>query len=152
MSIIRDWRSRNKHGGRPVWDRLWEKVEQKSRSECWPWISPSVHKFGYGLLYDGKKQTTAHRVAYQLIFGALSSESCVLHHCDNPACCNPWHMFIGSKGDNIRDAVSKGRHVYMRRALCKRGHVMPARGMCVECSRIRGRVNDAKRRLSAKGN
>lgn len=51
----------------------------------------------------------SHRVAYLLAYGIFNEELDVCHHCDNPPCCNPLHLFVGTEKDNMQDAVSKGR-------------------------------------------
>lgn len=56
-------------------------------------------------VYVGK----AHRVAYEECFGPIPDGLCVLHRCDYPPCLNPEHLFLGTKADNSRDCVAKGR-------------------------------------------
>ena len=143
MAIRVGWRINNGKGKRDVWDRLWEKIDRKSLGDCWEW-SGGKTTFGHGLIYPGdyKAYTSAHRVAYQMYYGVvLPFEQCVLHRCDNPPCCNPHHLFVGTKGDNNRDTASKGRN-HMQRVsalFCKRGHRRFAAGTCIECRRLRDR-------------
>jgi hypothetical protein len=66
---------------------------------------------GYGRVWAGRpvrKVSFAHRVAYELGHGEPPGEAMVCHHCDNPPCCNPAHLFLGTRADNNRDASSKG--------------------------------------------
>ncbi len=78
---------------------------------CWPWIGP-INKMGYGIAYAGREgNSLAHRIVYQranrLI---LQPDMHVCHHCDNPPCCNLWHLFPGTRQDNTADMVRKKRH------------------------------------------
>jgi hypothetical protein len=94
----------------PLADRLWRKVEKTNT--CWNWTANKNNK-GYGLIRAGgtKAKMLAHRASYMLAHGDLPDDKCVLHKCDNPACVNPEHLFLGSKKDNYNDMVSKGRRV-----------------------------------------
>lgn len=93
-------------------NRFWAKVDQRGRNECWPWLATANNK-GYGLIQkqvDGRNgKRLAHRISYELRFGPIDPDICVLHRCDNPICVNPSHLFLGSKRDNIADMIAKGR-------------------------------------------
>jgi hypothetical protein len=56
-----------------------------------------------------KKSMLAHRVAWEQAFGAIPPGTCILHKCDNRACINPEHLFLGTRKDNAEDCVRKGR-------------------------------------------
>ncbi|MEE9393388.1 MAG: HNH endonuclease [Planctomycetota bacterium] len=95
---------------------LFEAKIDKS-GKCWLWMGSRV-KDGYGDLYIGSevKKTSrvvkAHRLAWLIEhpFDTLGPDDCVLHSCDNPPCCRPDHLFIGTKADNNYDKLAKGRH------------------------------------------
>jgi len=80
---------------------------------CWEWTGGRDAKTGYGkfrLLYSGRQpHLWAHRVAYLLSRGVLPEGRRVLHRCDNPPCCRPDHLFVGTQRDNLRDMLAKGR-------------------------------------------
>lgn len=77
---------------------------------CWPWTG-SHRKAGYGQFMRGWRVLFAHREALERQLGRpLGVGEYALHHCDNPPCCNPAHLYAGSAADNNRDAVARGRH------------------------------------------
>jgi hypothetical protein len=95
------------HFRRPLPDRFWEKVDKRDVDECWPWTGTTVSK-GYGSIGHEGKTLSAHRVSWELHFDS-PGDLHVLHSCDNPPCCNPAHLFLGTNADNIRDRLLKER-------------------------------------------
>lgn len=78
-------------------------------SGCHEWQGCRQRK-GYGRFGITPGQTVqAHRFAYELAYGSFPEDLCVLHRCDNPACCNPEHLFLGTRIDNNVDMRAKGR-------------------------------------------
>lgn len=73
-------------------------------SGCWDWLGQRSQE-GYGRLGE----VFAHRLAYEAFRGPIPPGMYVCHTCDNPPCCNPDHLFIGTNADNVRDSMSKGR-------------------------------------------
>lgn len=89
--------------------RFWKKVE-KNRNGCWLWMGAKTH-CGYGLIGGGpgKPLVRVHRLSWELLNGPIESRLCVLHKCDNPACVNPKHLFLGTQKDNALDRETKHR-------------------------------------------
>lgn len=97
--------------GTSVTDKLALYVERRGDGECWPWTM-GCDKDGYGEIATGgsSKHRRAHVVAWEQANGrSVPPGHCVLHTCDNPPCCNPGHLFLGTNLDNIWDKVAKNR-------------------------------------------
>lgn len=89
-------------------ERFWKLVDIEGINECWNWNGDKSN-FGYGRFYSVYTRYPAHRIAFLFYFGKLNPELFVCHHCDNPSCCNPSHLFQGTRLENARDAVRKHR-------------------------------------------
>lgn len=76
--------------------------------DCWVWKG-GLHKDGYGHLSYCGKYWLSHRLSYQTFVGKIPSGMNILHKCDNPPCCNPKHLFVGTQKDNVHDMEKKGR-------------------------------------------
>lgn len=97
-------------------ERFDEKVLFGAPDECWPWKGgKSSGSLGYGNFTEDGEHIYAHRFAWKRKNGPIPEGMCVLHRCDNPACCNDSHMRLGTDGDNCEDKVAKGRHKKGRR-------------------------------------
>src|SRR5574343_126951 len=91
---------------------FWSNVQIKQPNECWEWLG-SISNSGYGLWRRGSDHgfsKAAHRTAFLSTGKTIPPFYHVLHTCDNPICCNPGHLFLGTNQDNVDDKISKERH------------------------------------------
>jgi hypothetical protein len=100
----------NRVNKRPLAERFWERVDVAGPDDCWEW-KLSCFESGYGQWKVKPKNLRVHRVAYELSKGEIPDGLYVCHTCDNPPCCNPNHLWLGSNTDNQRDCIEKGRKV-----------------------------------------
>jgi hypothetical protein len=97
-----------------VYNRFMRHVTIGEEDECWEWQASCVG--GYGSLpWNEKGVNGAHIVSYLLFVGTIPKRKgkkklCVCHKCDNPPCCNPNHLFLGTRKQNAEDMVKKHRH------------------------------------------
>lgn len=127
--------------------RFWSKVDKRGPDECWPWMG-AKRREGHGMFREfgersGGNATNAHRYAYQIGSGVPLSELTrkkwgdlyVCHTCDNPPCCNPRHLYLGTHYTNMRDMNDRGRNVgrlgqkKYGRAIVERVQRMRSRGL-----------------------
>lgn len=115
----------------PLSEKFWTKVDRREPNDCWPWIGSKTER-GYGTMNIGYKANKtqrkigAHRLAWVLTNGPVPDGTYICHRCDNPPCCNPAHLFVGSQKDNMRDASAKNRIVaggrFRQPTHCTNGH------------------------------
>lgn len=89
--------------------RFWNKVDIRGVDECWPWLAGSSNE-GYGRFRLNGRLYGSNILAHLFETGEYDPIfKMVCHTCDNPPCCNPKHLFLGTRSDNMRDASHKGR-------------------------------------------
>jgi len=99
--------------------RFWAKVDRREPDDCWEWQGYR-DKVGYGRFRLKQQSYTTSRVAYAIAHGDVPADMCVRHVvCDNPPCCNPDHLRLGSQAENIRDMMRRGRHAPVRGELSR---------------------------------
>lgn len=94
-------------------DRLWFGIDKLPGEGCWLW-SRCKTKAGYGVLRvkiapRKYRNIYVHRLVFKIVTGVDPAGNNLCHHCDNPPCCNPKHLFLGTQMENIKDMMAKGR-------------------------------------------
>ncbi len=137
----------------PLAERFRARVDSSAGPEaCWPWTGGDCNRFGHGRMQTVgvpwlPRRTMAHRLAYMLANGPIPEGdgyhgTCVLHRCDNPSCCNPAHLFLGTAGENNSDRHAKGRTRTIKGFRWTTDHP-PGNN-----SRMTGRVEEVRRRYA----
>lgn len=91
-------------------DRLSARIDSSAGpTACWNWRGCKTPQ-GYGKIGIRRRSVYVHRLSFELAHGvSIARDTLVCHRCDNPSCCNPAHLFLGTVADNVRDSVAKGR-------------------------------------------
>ena len=101
----------------PWQERFWQKV-QKIKDACWKWNGTKFDT-GYGAFWRNGKQCHVVRLMWEITNGDIKQGLFVCHHCDNPNCVNPDHLFLGTQKDNMHDCIAKGRHTCQKQRTAK---------------------------------
>ncbi len=99
------------HSGVPIDRKFWQYIDVRVPMECWNWMRYKLPS-GYGMVSMNGKVEYTHRVSYIICIGEIPKGLSVLHRCDNPSCCNPNHLFLGTQTENLDDMTKKGRRRY----------------------------------------
>src|SRR6185437_14892993 len=89
--------------------RFYNKLPDWEPDKCWIWRAGLHDADGYGGFYLNGDHSRSHRVSYVIHCGDIPDNMVVCHSCDNPPCCNPNHLFLGTRKQNMEDCKAKGR-------------------------------------------
>jgi hypothetical protein len=131
----------------PAITRFWRKV--RKTKTCWIWTD-HTGKRGTGIIWISGKPISAHIFAYEQFIGPIPDGLYICHHCDNPKCVNPKHLFAGTQNDNMQDMKRKKRANHPLgeangRAVLTEANVREIRAFCKPWSKQHGQVIYAKK-------
>jgi hypothetical protein len=100
----------NNRNGTPI-ERFFKFISAQSHpNDCWEWLGVKSHQ-GYGNFTFNNHPVRAHRFSWELHGGTIPEGLLVCHHCDNPSCVNPLHLYVGTHVDNNNDTIKRGRNI-----------------------------------------
>lgn len=104
---------------KPLIERFWPRVNKNGDNGCWNWTA-ALSAAGYGQIgaQGERKILYTHRLSWEIANGQIPNGMVICHKCDNPKCCNPDHLFMGTQKQNMQDARKKGRDVHSRHPNC----------------------------------
>ena len=139
------------------------RVSPEPNTGCWLWTG-DYNRAGYGRVSVDGRNRLAHRAVWTLSGRCCIDGKCVCHRCDQPACVNPDHLFLGTQLDNIRDMVSKrrGSNAHAKKLNCPKGHPYDASNtlfsrdsrrsrMARKCRTCRNEQQRAKAKIAERG-
>lgn len=138
-------------------ERFFSRV--KYSDQCWTWTG-NIGTTGYGNFPSQGKTVKAHRWSYAYFVGPITKPE-ICHHCDNKLCINPFHLFNGTRFENMADMTDKGRHGNQKKTHCKHGHLLSGVNLkmikcgekrvrdCIVCRKRARQKSDKKRRAKA---
>lgn len=131
------WKEIRDHGRLPLASRFRLRVNIPDHAEgtCWTW-GGMIDQEGYGrislrsseFIPGLRKDRLTHRLSWEITFGEIPNEMCVLHRCDNRKCVRPSHLFLGDRDANNKDRENKGRGGHSKLA----GAMSPNSKMSIE--------------------
>lgn len=125
-------------------ERFWNKITKRGPNECWEW-NAGLSKNGRPLFWYEGRMVIAYRFVFALMGTPIPDRLLACHHCDNPRCCNPAHIFIGTKRDNLMDYLDKGGKV----GKSQRGEANPAAKLALaQVNNIRSSLREGVSRRS----
>lgn len=149
--------------------RIWNKIDKSGGDDsCWLWTGHRNSK-GYGIIgRDGSARIATRSLMEVINKEPVPKNRMVCHHCDNPPCCNPKHLFIGTAKENLIDSIQKGRfkaseyqkrRVFIPSKYCRNGHERTPENtghnghcrfclICHEASKKRKQAKIVERRIS----
>lgn len=92
-----------------IQEQFWKYAEKGKEGECWNWKG-RLNEWGYGRVFHNGRGILSNRLSWMIHFGEIPNEMLVCHKCDNPACINPQHLWLGTNTDNMRDMMKKERN------------------------------------------
>jgi hypothetical protein len=137
-------------------DLFWSRTDRRGPDECWPWTGVAT-SHGYGVMVINGKRTIATRYSWSLANDRpWPAGRIACHHCDNPICVNPRHIYAGTHSDNSTDSVVRGRTSGQKKTHCKNGHELTEQNVwrygnmrvCKQCQYARARRSYHRRRMA----
>lgn len=138
------------------WNRFWDKVDFVGMNACWGWTGAHLIKGKRGTFWMDGRMVVAPKASLILHGVSVPDGTFVCHHCDNPNCVNPLHLFVGTNKDNLIDSSNKGRLPPQQKTHCKNGHEFTEENtrkrtvgnsrVCMECMKVYRRKYELRRR------
>lgn len=138
----------------PLPDRLRQKFAEHGPEVCWPWLA-AKDRLGYGRVRYGSKVWYAHRLIYELLFGAVMDGYELDHLCRNASCVNPRHLEPVTHRENMLRGQTIGAAAASR-THCVHGHsladalIIEGKRRCRECNRVRCAAGYQRRKAAGR--